>query len=55
MRAIIRLGFGSRQAQESSRLFSDIVEIDQAATFPDYVEQIAVLAGRGIRLMFNCT
>jgi hypothetical protein len=31
------------------------VEIDQAAAFSDDVEQVAVLAGGGIGLMFNCT
>jgi hypothetical protein len=34
---------------------SDIVEISQAAAFADHVEQIAVLAGCGVGLMFNCT
>ena len=45
MRSIVRLRLGSRQAQEASCLLSDIVKIDQGATFSDYVEQIAVFAG----------
>src|SRR6478752_6694791 len=44
MRSIVRPGFGSRQAQEPTRLLDNIVEIDQTATFTDRVEQIAVLA-----------
>jgi len=31
------------------------MEVDEATCFLDHVEQIAVLAGCGIRLMFNCT
>jgi hypothetical protein len=31
------------------------VEIDQAATFPDNVEEVTMLAGCRVGLMFNCT
>src|SRR5882724_8354527 len=42
---MVRLQLGSRQTQEASCLLSDIVEIDQTATFLDNVEEVAVLAG----------
>src|SRR5260221_8957827 len=45
MRSLVRLGFGSGQTQEAPRLFSDILEIYQTATFADNIEQIAVLTG----------
>jgi hypothetical protein len=47
-RSIVRLRLGSWQAQEASCLLSDIVEIDQTATFADHVEQVAVLASGGV-------
>ena len=41
-------GSRSRQAQEASRLVGDVVEVDEAAALADDVEQIAMLAGRGV-------
>ena len=51
----IRLRFGARQAEERTRLIGDILEVDQAAAFADDVEQVAMLAGGRVCLMFNCT
>jgi hypothetical protein len=45
----------SRQAEEAPGLNGDVVEIDKAAARADDVEQIAMLAGGGVGLMFNCT
>ena len=55
MQSIVRLRLGSWQAQEASCLLHDIAEINQPAAFPDHVEQITMLAGRRVGLMFNCT
>ena len=52
---MIRLRFGVRQAEERARLVGDVLEIGQAAAFADHVEQVAMLAGGRVRLMFNCT
>jgi hypothetical protein len=35
------------------RLVHSFLEFGEAATLPDDIEQIAVLAGRGVGLMFN--
>jgi hypothetical protein len=43
------------QAEETSGLVSDVLEVEQAAALADNVEQIAMLAGGGVGLMFNCT
>ena len=45
MRSTIGFRLGSRQAQKASGFIGHVVEIDQAATFADHVEQVAVLAG----------
>jgi hypothetical protein len=47
--------FGLRHAEEGPCLVRDVLEVDEAAAIPDHVEEIAMLAGRGIGLMFNCT
>jgi hypothetical protein len=47
--------FVAGQFQEASCLLGDLAEIAQAPAFADDIEEIAVLAGRGICLMFNCT
>ena len=44
----IRLRLSVRQAEERTCLISNVLEVDQAAAFPDHVEQIAMLAGRGV-------
>ena len=38
-----------RQTEKASGFANDIVEIDEAATFADDVEEIAVFAGRCVR------
>jgi hypothetical protein len=40
-----------REAEERTCLIGDVLEVDQAAAFPDHVEQVAMFAGGGIRLM----
>ena len=45
----------SWQAEKAPCFIGDVGEIDEAAAFADYVEQITMFAGRGVRLMFNCT
>jgi len=44
-----------RQSEESPCLAQRIAQAVEAAVEPDQVEQIAMLAGRGVGLMFNCT
>jgi len=44
-----------RQAEKTPGFLGDIVEFDEAASLADDVEEIAVLTGGGIGLMFNCT
>jgi hypothetical protein len=44
-----------RQAEKGPRLVGDVLEVDQPAALPDNVEQVAMLAGGGVGLMFNCT
>lgn len=48
-------GFGSGQAEEATGLVGDFAEVGQSASFTDEIEEIAMLAGRRVRLMFNCT
>jgi hypothetical protein len=50
-----RLRFGTRQLQETPCFPRDLAEVAKPKAFPDDVEQIAVLGGRGVGLMFNCT
>ena len=40
-----------RQAQEAAGLVGDVVEVDEAAAFADDIEQVPMLAGRGVGLM----
>jgi hypothetical protein len=46
---------GSWQAEKAPCFVGDVGEFGQAAAFADDVEQIAMLAGRRVGLMFNCT
>jgi hypothetical protein len=41
--------FRLRKAEEAPRFVCNVAEIDKAAGFAQEVEQIAMLAGRGIR------
>ena len=43
-----RLRVRAGQAQEASRLVGDVAEVEKAAAFADDVEEIAMLAGRGV-------
>jgi hypothetical protein len=47
--------FRSGQLEKTPRLFGDLAEVTKTQAFSDDVEKIAMLAGCGIRLMFNCT
>jgi hypothetical protein len=47
--------FRSGQFQETPRLLGDLAEVTKVQAFANDVEEIAMLAGRGIGLMFNCT
>ena len=44
-----------RQGEKGTRLVHGLAKPVQVLGLADEVEQIAMLAGRGIRLMFNCT
>jgi hypothetical protein len=46
---------GARQAEEGSRLVEDVAQAIEATVERDEVEEIAMLAGGGVGLMFNCT
>jgi hypothetical protein len=46
---------GSWKAEKAPCFIGDIGKVGKAAAFADDVEQIAMLAGRRVRLMFNCT
>ena len=50
-----RLRFSTRQVQEAPRFVRDFAEVPNPKAFLDDVEQIAVLGGRSVGLMFNCT
>lgn len=50
-----RFGLGWRHREEGPGLIGDVLEVDQAAAFADDVEEIAMLTGGRICLMFNCT
>ena len=50
-----RLPRRTRQAEERTRFVGDILEIGEATTFADDVEQISMLAAGGVELMWNCT
>jgi len=49
------LRFSTRQVQEAPRFVRDFAEVPNPKAFLDDVEQIAVLGGRSVGLMFNCT
>ena len=51
--AWFRLGW--RHAEKGPGLVGDVLEVDEATGLADDVEKIAMLAGRGVGLMFNCT
>jgi hypothetical protein len=44
----VELRIGMRQAEEGSSFIGDVLEVDQAAGFPDDVEQVAMLASGGV-------
>jgi hypothetical protein len=41
--------------EKGTGLVSDVLEVDEPAALADDIEEIAMLAGRGVGLMFNCT
>jgi len=45
----------SRKAQEAPCFRLDVAEVVERASRADDIEQVAMLAGRGVGLMFNCT
>ena len=47
-------GSGSRQAEEAPGLVGDVAEVDKTAAFADDVEEIAMLAGRGVGPFAGC-
>jgi hypothetical protein len=49
------LGLRTWQGEEATRLAHGITQGAESAAQTDEVEEIAVLTGRGIGLMFNCT
>jgi hypothetical protein len=50
-----RLRCDARQAQEAASFIGDVVEIDETAALANDVEEIAMLSGGCVGLMFNCT
>ena len=40
-----------REAQKTPGLIGDIVEVDEATTLPDNIEEIAMFSAGGVRLM----
>ena len=48
-------GFWTRQRKKAARLVEHVTESLEASVEGDQVEQVAMLAGGGICLMFNCT
>ena len=50
-----RLQSDAWQAQKAAGFVGDIVEVDEAAALANDVQQIAMLAGGGVALMFKCT
>ena len=47
--------FRARQLQKSPRFVGDLAEVAKPKTLSDNVEEIAMLAGCRVGLMFNCT
>ena len=47
------MGRGTRQGEKAARLVHGLAKTVQVAVEADQVEQIAMLAGRGIGLMCN--
>ena len=43
-----RFGSGRRQAEKAPGLIGDIAKVGEAAAFADDIEQIAMIAGRGV-------
>jgi hypothetical protein len=52
---MVSLRLRSRHGEKAPGFVGDVVEVDQGTAFADDVEEIAVVAGRRIGLMFNCT
>ena len=50
-----RFRLAARQAQKPASFVGDIAEVQETAALPNDVQQIAMLAGGGVGLMFNCT
>ena len=46
---------GRRQGEKAARFVDRFAKAIQVAVEADQIEQIAMLAGRGVGLMFNCT
>ena len=53
-RTWLRVGLRPRQPEETPRLGFDVVEVIKPANLTDHVEQVAVLAGRGIGPFAGC-
>jgi hypothetical protein len=47
----LSLWLQSRQAEEASRFIGDLMEVGEATTLADDVEEIAMFAGGGVSLM----
>ena len=45
----------SRQGEKNPRLIHGVAKQGQIAVVSDQIEEIAVLAGRSVGLMLNCT
>jgi len=52
---MVWLWLRSWHGEKAPGFVGDVVEVDKATAFADDVEEITVVAGRRIGLMFNCT
>ena len=44
-----------RQVEKGPRFLGNVSEVEEPQRSPDDIEKIAMFAGGGIGLMFNCT
>ena len=52
---MVRLRLWSWHGEKAPGLVGDVVEVDKAAALTDNVQEIAMIAGGRVGLMFNCT
>ncbi|MFG1404301.1 hypothetical protein [Xanthobacter sediminis] len=52
---VTRIWLASLQSEEGLGLLGHVPEVDEVHGFANDIEDVAMLAGGGVGLMFNCT